>query len=152
MEMKTGSCRFGLWRVRVVWSENLIHKVTFSRTEEESFVPKQIRLYLTAKNMDFFPLKSIALSDGYPYREIYKTVSEIPYGLTKTYSEIAEIAGTHHRTVGVAMKRNPTPLIVPCHRVVSKSGIGGFTPDTGIKKALLDMEKQNAKSLGFIID
>jgi len=38
------------------------------------------------------------------------------------------------------MKRNPTPLIIPCHRVVAKSGIGGFTPSVEIKEALLRME------------
>lgn len=152
MEIKTGICRFGLWKVSVFWSENTIHKISFLRTGDESYVPPQIRLYLSGKSGDFSPLKSIALSDGYPYSKIYKAVSEIPYGSTKTYSEIAETADTHHRTVGVAMKRNPTPLIIPCHRVVSKSGIGGFTPDLEIKRSLLKMEKQNLKSLGFITD
>ena len=124
MEIKTGICRFGLWKVSVFWSENTIHKISFLRSGEESHVPPQIKQYLSGKAGDFFPLKSIAISDGYPYCEIYKAVSDIPYGFTKTYSDIAKIADTHHRTVGMAMKRNPTPLIIPCHRVVSKSGIG----------------------------
>jgi len=150
--MKTGVCRFGLWKVNVVWSENIIHKISFSRTGEESYVPHQIRQYLSGKTAEFLPLKSIAITDGYPYSKIYKAVSDIPYGSTKTYSDIAKIADTHHRTVGVAMKRNPTPLVIPCHRVVSKSGIGGFTPDLEIKKSLLKMEKENTKSFRFITD
>ena len=67
-----------------------------------------------------------------------KTPSFVP----THYSEIAEASGTHHRTVGVAMRRNPTPLIIPCHRVVSKTGLGGYSPDISIKKDLLNLEKK----------
>jgi len=152
MEIKTGICRFGLWKVRVVWSENLIYKVSFLRIGDESPVPGQIKLYLAGKIKDFSPLISVAVSDGYPYFEIYRAVSKIPFGETRTYSEIGELTGIHHRTVGIAMKRNPTPLIIPCHRVVSKNGIGGFTPDIGIKQSLLKMENKYSKSRRFIID
>ncbi|HQC35436.1 MAG TPA: MGMT family protein, partial [Methanoculleus sp.] len=46
------------------------------------------------------------------------------------------------RAVGSAMAKNPTPIVVPCHRVVAKTGIGGFTPDPAIKEALLAMERR----------
>ena len=66
---------------------------------------------------------------------------EIPYGSTVTYGEIAREVGTSPRAVGQAMARNPTPLVIPCHRVVAADGIGGFSPSVEIKEALLAMEK-----------
>ena len=50
----------------------------------------------------------------------------IPYGETVTYGELAEKLNTHPRAIGQALKSNPLPLIYPCHRVVSKVGLGGF--------------------------
>jgi methylated-DNA-[protein]-cysteine S-methyltransferase len=44
--------------------------------------------------------------------------------------------------VGQALARNLLPLIIPCHRVVSRSGTGGFTPDPAIKEELLEMERR----------
>jgi methylated-DNA-[protein]-cysteine S-methyltransferase len=43
------------------------------------------------------------------------------------------------------MAHNPTPLIVPCHRIVAADGIGGFSPDIEIKELLLAMEKKGLK-------
>jgi methylated-DNA-[protein]-cysteine S-methyltransferase len=43
------------------------------------------------------------------------------------------------------MARNPTPLVIPCHRIVAKSGIGGFTPSVEIKEALLAMERKGLR-------
>ncbi|WFN35849.1 methylated-DNA--[protein]-cysteine S-methyltransferase [Methanomicrobium antiquum] len=149
MEIRSGVCRFGLWRIRILWSENLVHKVSFERFGEESYVPPQIKLFLSGKKDTLSPLTSVALTDGHPYNNIYRAVFEIPYGETKTYSEVAEICGTHHRTVGIAMKRNPTPLIIPCHRVVSKNSLGGFTPDIMIKKSLLEIEKKKRNLAGL---
>ena len=72
---------------------------------------------------------------------IYRAVRRIGYGETATYGEIAEMAGTSPRAVGQAMARNPTPLVIPCHRIVSKNGLGGFTPPLEIKRDLLAMER-----------
>ncbi len=74
--------------------------------------------------------------------EFTREVRKIPYGGTCTYGEIAEKISTSPRVVGQAMRRNPTPLVIPCHRVVGKNGIGGFTPSPEIKEALLEMEKK----------
>lgn len=53
----------------------------------------------------------------------------IPRGATLTYGEVARRAGAPGaaRAVGQAMRRNPTPLVVPCHRVVASSGLGGYS-------------------------
>jgi len=59
-------------------------------------------------------------------RRTWQAISDIPSGEIRTYGELsAEVGGTP-RAVGQACGANPFPLVVPCHRVVAKTGIGGF--------------------------
>ncbi|HTV36052.1 MAG TPA: methylated-DNA--[protein]-cysteine S-methyltransferase [Xanthobacteraceae bacterium] len=78
-------------------------------------------------------------------RRVYVIARAIPPGETKTYGEIAEQLGdkTLAREVGQAMGENPTPLIVPCHRVLAANGkSGGFSGAGGVltKLRLLSIE------------
>jgi len=60
----------------------------------------------------------------------------IPVGETRTYGQLAKLAGSPHaaRAVGGAMARNRWPLIVPCHRVVGSSGkLTGYSGEGGLK-------------------
>ena len=143
--MNQGSCSFGLWKVAVAWEGTTVHRVRFVRTADAGAVPVQFTKFLAGKGRDFSPLTSAAVSGDSMYARIYRAVSAIPYGETRTYGEIAEACETHARVVGNAMARNPTPLIVPCHRVVGADGLGGFSPDVEIKKELLLLEKKTAK-------
>ena len=143
--MNSGSCSFGLWKVAVDWEGTTVHRVRFLKTAEAGSVPVQFTKFLAGKGTDFSPLRSAAVTGDSVYARIYRAVSLIPYGETRTYGEVAEAAGTHARVVGNAMSRNPTPLIVPCHRVVSADGLGGFSPDIAIKKELLALEKKTVK-------
>ena len=143
--MNSGSCSFGLWKVAVDWEGTTVHRVRFLKTAEAGSVPVQFTKFLAGKGTDFFPLMSAAVAGDSVYARIYRAVSLIPYGETRTYGEVAEAAGTHARVVGNAMSRNPTPLIVPCHRVVGADGLGGFSPDIAIKKELLALEKKMVK-------
>lgn len=145
--MQSGSCSFQLWKVLVDWDGTTVFRVRFVRTANAGSVPVPFTKFLSGKGTDFSPLTSAALAGDSVYAEIYRAVSRIPYGETRTYGEIAEATGTHARVVGNAMSRNPTPLIVPCHRVVGTDGLGGFSPDIEIKKALLAMEKKVSKKL-----
>lgn len=72
-------------------------------------------------------------------------VRQIPYGNVRTYGELARELGErgYARAVGGAVARNPLPILIPCHRVVSTSGRGGFTPDPKIKEYLLTLERAN---------
>jgi len=68
---------------------------------------------------------------GTPFqREVWRLIAAIPAGTTRTYAEIAAELGSAPRAVGGACRANPYPLLVPCHRVVSKAGLGGFAGDT----------------------
>lgn len=143
MALISGACRFGLWWVHVDWLDDCVHRVVFSKTGEEGPVPPAIRRYCQGTLREQIPLRSVATEEDAPYAAVYRAVRSIPYGTTATYGEIAQECGTSPRAVGLAMRRNPTPLVVPCHRVVAKEGPGGFTPDISIKTALLAMEQQN---------
>lgn len=144
MVMQTGSCAFGLWKVIVSWDGNVVHQVQFVRTAIAGAVPVQFTRFLAGRTDSFEPLVSAAVFGDSTYSRIYRAVSEIPYGETRTYREIALAADTHPRVVGNAMAHNPTALIVPCHRVTASDGSpGGFTPDLQIKTDLLKMEAAN---------
>ena len=76
-------------------------------------------------------------------KNVYNALLKIPYGEVRTYKEIAEIINhpKAYRAVGNANSKNKIPIIIPCHRVVSNSGIGGYTGGINIKKNLLKIEK-----------
>lgn len=59
-------------------------------------------------------------------RSVLKQLQKIPYGETRTYGDIAKILKTSPRAVGNACRKNPVPIVIPCHRVVAAKGIGGY--------------------------
>ncbi len=69
-------------------------------------------------------------------------VSHIPFGRVSTYGDIARSLGNPHlaRAVGQACKRNPVPVIVPCHRVLAYNSLGGFSSGLFRKEILLRLE------------
>jgi methylated-DNA-[protein]-cysteine S-methyltransferase len=83
---------------------------------------------------------------GTPYHKaVWQALCDIPYGETRTYKDIVAKAGGSARSVGQANGRNPIPLIIPCHRVVAVSHIGGYSGGDGLptKRWLLDLENPN---------
>ncbi len=69
---------------------------------------------------------------GTPFQQrVWQALCEIPPGETRTYGQLAKELDSSPRAVGGACRRNPIPLIVPCHRVVAQSGIGGFDGAVG---------------------
>ena len=100
------------------------------------------RGYCRGEQVDLSPLRSTALERPGKSAAIYREVCAVPYGMTTTYGTIARLAGTSARAVGQVMRRNPTPLVVPCHRVIGVDGsIRGFNPSIAIKEHLLAMER-----------
>ena len=67
---------------------------------------------------------------------------KIRYGSMITYSELARAIGRPKatRAVGNALRKNPVPIVIPCHRVVAKSGIGGYVLGVDLKRRLLELE------------
>ena len=79
-------------------------------------------------------------------QKVYKVVSSIPKGKVMTYGEVAKKAGTSPRAVGRILHINPTPIEVPCHRVVFSNGSlsEGFAFG-GIKKQKELLVKEGVK-------
>ena len=103
----------------------------------------QLDAYFDGNLTDFdLPLAPV----GTPYRQaVWRALCEIPYGATCNYLEIARKAGGSPRSVGQANGRNPIPVIIPCHRVVAVSHIGGYSGGDGLptKRWLLALENPN---------
>jgi methylated-DNA-[protein]-cysteine S-methyltransferase len=83
---------------------------------------------------------------------VYRAVLAIPLGQTRTYAWVAAKAGKPKaaRAVGQLMKRNPFPLLIPCHRVVASGGkAGGYSGPGGVaaKRRLIELERQIAQSM-----
>ena len=68
---------------------------------------------------------------GTPFQQcVWQALTDIPPGETLTYGELARRLDTGARAVGNACRRNPVSIIVPCHRVVAASGMGGYSGST----------------------
>ena len=81
-------------------------------------------------------------------KKVWRALTEIPYGETRSYSEIAQQVGSPKaaRAVGMANHVNPIPVIVPCHRVVGKGGsLVGYAGGINMKTALLELERNAAQ-------
>lgn len=74
---------------------------------------------------------------------VWNALRAIPWGQTRTYGEIARAIGDPGaaRAVGRANGCNPLPIVVPCHRVVSSTGLGGFSAGLDWKQRLLALER-----------
>ncbi|MDP8259514.1 MAG: MGMT family protein [Candidatus Gygaella obscura] len=77
--------------------------------------------------------------------KVFKVVSEIPLGEVKTYKWVAKRINHPEsaRAVGNSLKKNPWPVVIPCHRVIhSDSSLGGYSQGKRMKKKLLDLERK----------
>lgn len=77
---------------------------------------------------------------------VWAAMQRIPYGQTRCYGELAMEVGSAPRAVGRACGRNPIPIMIPCHRVLARGGIGGYSGGGGLatKRALLTIEGAGA--------
>ncbi len=76
-------------------------------------------------------------------RMVWDELTRIPYGQTRSYSQIASRIGHPGaaRAVGQANSKNPVPIVIPCHRVINSDGsLGGYSSGVALKRRLLDLE------------
>ncbi len=69
-----------------------------------------------------------------------KALSYLKRGELISYSQLGRMVGLHPRAVARAMASNPYPILIPCHRVVAKEGLGGYTGGKELKRFLLSLE------------
>ena len=87
---------------------------------------------------------------GTPFQcDVLAALQRIPYGETRSYSDIAAAIGRPKavRAVGAANARNPLPIVLPCHRVIGKGGgLTGFGGGLEVKEQLLELERRHSAS------
>jgi methylated-DNA-[protein]-cysteine S-methyltransferase len=116
---------------------NSNESITSARSYFAKEVQRQINCYFEDASFKF-NLKLNAKGTGYQ-RKVWLGLQNIPLAQTMTYGELASKIVSGARAVGNACRNNPIPLIVPCHRVVSTSGLGGFAGK--LDGQLIDIKK-----------
>lgn len=74
---------------------------------------------------------------GTPFQQaVWQALAVIPPAQTRTYGELARLLGTAPRAVGGALRSNPIPLFIPCHRIVAAHGLGGYdgSAEAGLRR------------------
>lgn len=151
---------------QIDWSET-----ARSASEKRVVIPTPI-LDTIAQLKDYFqsgepiqsiPWASIAQEGWSPFQvEVYRAITQIPHGETRTYGWVAARVGKLNatRAVGQALRHNPLPILIPCHRVVSTTSLGGFMgssdpnqPELCLKKKLIAIEEEYRNPVfSFILD
>jgi methylated-DNA-[protein]-cysteine S-methyltransferase len=102
----------------------------------------QLEAYFDGTRTEFeLPLSPVG--DDFQ-QAVWRAMQAIPWGVTRTYGEIADEIGSVARAVGGACGSNPIPVIIPCHRVTAANGrLGGYSGEGGVetKVALLRLER-----------
>lgn len=148
---QVASSNIGAVRVKIGFTreENFIPELkTYLAGAEffEDYRPNEtlinvIEAYLKGDNPQIdFPWDINATSFMY---KAWRTVCKIPYGETRSYKDIAFMIGSPKgaRAVGQALRKNQLLIIIPCHRVVSSKGLGGFSAGIELKRYLLNLEQ-----------
>ena len=114
--------------------------------EDIAAVVASAQRYFAGEETDFSSVRvDLAGQDAF-FAQIYDALRRVAWGRTTTYGALAKEVGAGReaaRDVGEAMARNPTPLIIPCHRVLAAGGkIGGFSAPGGskTKTRMLELE------------
>jgi methylated-DNA-[protein]-cysteine S-methyltransferase len=101
---------------------------------------RQLEAYFAGELTDFdLPLRP----EGSDFeRRVWTAMQKIPYGETACYGDLATAIDSAPRAVGRACGKNPIPIVIPCHRVLAKAGMGGYSGSGGLrtKQTLLTLE------------
>lgn len=120
----------------LVIDDGVLERVDYLKSNVRRFKPKdnmakkvclQIENYCANKlDKNRFDIACQATGTTFQ-KKVWKQIKKIPFGKTRTYGDIAKTLKTSPRAVGNACRANPLVLVVPCHRVVSAKGPGGYS-------------------------
>jgi methylated-DNA-[protein]-cysteine S-methyltransferase len=121
------------------------HRLTDNNLNAFQYLPERIIHYLKGEPLSFFDILDLEDTTNFQQR-VWHITRTIPYSKTASYSWISEQLNYDKkasRAVGQALGKNPLPIIIPCHRVISASGgLGGFGGGLELKKFLLKLESK----------
>jgi methylated-DNA-[protein]-cysteine S-methyltransferase len=128
---------------RIDWADGGMGEATPLLAEAR----RQLAAYFAGRLRQFdLPLRP----QGSPFdHKVWAAMLQIPYGETRNYGDLARDIGSAPRAVGNACGHNPIPIVIPCHRVLARSGFGGYSGCGGVatKQALLALEGAVAPAL-----
>ena len=113
------------------------------KTDFTDLVYKEVIEYLNGERTSFDIPYELEGTDF--QKKVWKELTRIPYGQTRTYKDIATAIGNKNasRAVGMANNKNPIMIMVPCHRVIGTNGkLVGYAGGIDMKKDLLDLEQR----------
>ncbi len=119
--------------------QNLKEEFPFAEEEKGGEIYEILKLYAQGIKVALEEVP-VVLEGSEFQRRVWKWLRGVKFGEVVTYGEIAAALGTSPRAVGRALASNSIPLFVPCHRVIGRGSLGGFTPDVKIKRMLLTLE------------
>ncbi len=140
--------------VTVVVTDLGLHEVSLPGDDQpdvelgppDRHVARQLDEWFAARRRAFDLALDLRGVDGFRRTVLETLVSEVPWGETVSYGELAALAGRPRaaRAVGSAMRHNPIPFVIPCHRVIAAGNrIGGYGGGRGaiaLKRELLARE------------
>ena len=102
---------------------------------------RQLKAYVQGQLQEFdLPL---APKGSEFQQQVFAAMQAIPFGETVTYGDIAKSLNCPAQPVGQACGANPIPIIIPCHRVLAKTGIGGFSGWGGVESKIALLKHEN---------
>ncbi len=139
---------------RIEWSENrlaIFQKVKIPRPLAD--LVDQIRGYFyQGEPLGPVPWQCLDQSDWSVFQtKVYQIISTIPHGETRTYGWVARqlCQASASRAVGQALRKNPLPILIPCHRITASNSMGGFMgcvdpsqPEMLLKRKLVLLEEE----------
>ena len=146
--MNTLSFKSSIGWIAISEENNLITSIKFGKKKNRgksqvlTKLKKQILEFIIGKRTKF-SIK-LHLEGSILQKKIWKQLSKIDYGNTKTYGDIARLLQTSPRYVGNVCGQNNHLIVIPCHRVIRSDGaLGGFSGIGGIKlkQKILNLEK-----------
>jgi O-6-methylguanine DNA methyltransferase len=145
--MKLGQAQLGE-DVYSVLMDGKIHRILLrsqsanfgvERTETADGIARKVVKWIESGDVFTYPFAV----EGTPFQQnVYEATQKIPKGKVTTYKVIAEKIGTKaYRAVGQALRANPVPLLIPCHRVIGSNGrLTGFSGGINLKRRILEAE------------
>ncbi len=142
-------------RLRVTASNDAIVGVVWSDSAEGEpndlliEARRQLEAYFE-RRLTTFDLPLLVEGSNFD-RRVWAAMRQIPHGQTRSYGELAIEIGSGPRAIGGACGRNRIPIIIPCHRVLGRNGLGGFSGGSGLptKRLLLELERSDHQGLSL---
>lgn len=126
---------------RISFCDQALNSVVEGDFEAE--IIRQLDAWFAGEIMDF-DLAFFATGTSFQL-QVWEEVLRIPYGNTISYQELATRIGKPNasRAVGTALKANPVPILLPCHRVIASDGkLSGYVGSVTVKRFLLSLEQR----------